>query len=155
MGEGILAMSSAERERLVVIGQVASRVLRQGLAAERLGLCVRQVKRLVRAYRERGDAGLVSRRRGQTSNRRLGAGVTARVKGFLLDKYRDFGPTLAAEKLLDLDGITVSRETIRQMQIGAGLWKPKRRRQTPQIRRDGIMRMMLRARIDATKGSEG
>jgi hypothetical protein len=53
MGEGILAMSSAERERLVVIGQVSSKVLRQGLAAERLGLCVRQVKRLVRAYRER------------------------------------------------------------------------------------------------------
>ncbi len=37
MGEGILAMSSAERERLVVIGQVASKVLRQGLAAERPG----------------------------------------------------------------------------------------------------------------------
>ena len=52
MGEGVLAMSSVERERLVVIGQVASKVLRQGLAAERLGLCVRQVKRLVRAYRE-------------------------------------------------------------------------------------------------------
>jgi len=128
MGEGILAMSSAERERLVVIGQVASRVLRQGLAAERLGLCVRQVKRLVRAYRERGDAGLVSRRRGQTSNRRLGAGVTARVKGFLLDKYRDFGPTLAAEKLAELEGIAVSRETVRRLQIELGVWKPKRRR---------------------------
>src|SRR5208337_2313980 len=123
MGEGILAMSSAERERLVVIGQVASRVLRQGLAAERLGLCVRQVKRLVRAYRERGDAGLVSRRRGQTSNRRLGAGVTARVKGFLLDKYRDFGPTLAAEKLAELEGIAVSRETVRRLQIELGVWK--------------------------------
>ena len=102
MGEGILAMSSAERERLVVIGQVSSKVLRQGLAAERLGLCVRQVKRLVRAYRERGDAGLVSRQRGRASNRRLGAGATARVKGFLLDKYKDFGPTLAAEKLAEL-----------------------------------------------------
>src|SRR5208337_4554703 len=115
MGEGILAMSSAERERLVVIGQVASRVLRQGLAAERLGLCVRQVKRLVRAYRERGDAGLVSRRRGQTSNRRLGAGVTARVKGFLLDKYRDFGPTEAGgtgrDRGLARDGSAASDRT--------------------------------------------
>jgi len=49
-------MSLGERERLVVIGQVASKVLRQGLAVERLRLCVRQTKRLVRAYRERGDA---------------------------------------------------------------------------------------------------
>jgi transposase len=128
MGEGILAMSSAERERLVVIGQVWSKVLRQGLAAERLGLCVRQVKRLVRAYRERGDSGLVSRQRGRTSNRRLDVGVTARVKGFLLDKYKDFGPTLAAEKLAELEGIAVSRETVRRLQIELGVWKPKRRR---------------------------
>ncbi len=102
-------MSSAERERLVVIGQVASKVLRQGLAAERLGLCVRQVKRLVRAYREWGDAALVSRQRGRASNRRLEAGVTAWVKGFLLGKYKDFDPTQAAEKLAELEGIAVSR----------------------------------------------
>ncbi len=88
-------MSSGERERLVVIGQVASKVLRQGLAAERLGLCVRQMKRLVRAYRERGDAGLVSRQRGLASNRRLDAGGTARLKSFLLD------PPLAANSLPD------------------------------------------------------
>src|SRR5208337_1184968 len=62
------------------------------------------------------------------SNRRLGAGVTARVKGFLLDKYRDFGPTLAAEKLAELEGIAVSRETVRRLQIELGVWKPKRRR---------------------------
>ncbi len=128
MFEGILAMSSAERERLVVIGQVASKVLRQGLAAERLGLCVRQVKRLVRAYRERGDAGLVSRQRGLAPNCRLDAGVTARLKSFLLSKYKDFGPTLAAEKLAELEGIAVSRETVRRLQIELGVWKPKRRR---------------------------
>ena len=45
-------MSSEQRERLVVIGQVASKVLRQEVAAKRLGLCVRQAKRLVRTYRE-------------------------------------------------------------------------------------------------------
>src|ERR1019366_1943890 len=44
------------------------------------------------------------------------------------EQYHDFGPTLAGEKLLDLDGIKVSRETIRQLQISSGLWKPKSRR---------------------------
>ena len=34
-------------------------------------------------------------------------------------------PTLAAEKLLEMDGIKVSSETLRQMQIGLRLWKPK------------------------------
>jgi transposase len=51
--EGVLAMSSRERERLLVIAEVARKGLRQDEAAERLGVCVRQVKRLVRAYRER------------------------------------------------------------------------------------------------------
>ena len=46
----------------------------------------------------------------------------------LKEKYEDFGPTLAAEKLLELEGIAVSRETVRQLQIGEKLWKPKRRR---------------------------
>jgi hypothetical protein len=69
-------MSSGERERLVVIGQVASKVLRQEVAAKRLGLCVRQAKGLVRTYRERGGSGPVSRQRRLASNR-LDAGVLA------------------------------------------------------------------------------
>lgn len=57
----------------------------------------------------------------------------------LKEKYEDFGPALAAEKLLELENIAVSPETIRQLQIGEKLWKPKRRRvrrvfQTPERR---------------------
>jgi len=102
--------------------------LRQRLAAERLGLCVRQVKRLVRAHRERGDAGLVSRRRGRASNRRLDAGVADRVEGFLLGQDKDFWQPLAAGELAELEGIAVSRETVRRHQIELGVWKPKRQR---------------------------
>jgi transposase len=128
MAAGALAMSGRERERLVVIAQVCGKVLSQGAAAERLGICVRQVKRLVRAYRAEGDAGLVSRQRGRASNRRLAPGVGERASELLGGKYRDFGPTLACEKLAELEGIFVSRETIRRLQIRLGLWKPKRRR---------------------------
>ena len=46
----------------------------------------------------------------------------------LADKYAGFGPTLAAEKLVDAEGITVSRETIRRLQIANELWRPKKRR---------------------------
>ena len=128
MAAGALAMSGRERERLIVIAQVCGKVLSQGAAAERLGICVRQVKRLVRAYRGEGDAGLVSRQRGRASNRRLAPGVGERTSELLGGKYRDFGPTLACEKLAELEGILVSRETIRRLQIRLGLWKPKRRR---------------------------
>jgi transposase len=127
-GGGALAMSGRERERLVVIAQVCGKVVSRGAAAERLGICVRQVKRLVRAYRAEGDAGLVSRQRGRTSNLRLAPGVGERASELLGGKCRDFGPTLACEKLAELEGIFVSRETIRRLQIRLGLWKPKRRR---------------------------
>ena len=105
MASGALAMSGRERERLVVIAQVWGKVVSQGAAADRLGICVRQVKRLVRAYRAEGDAGLVSRQRGRASNRRLAPGVGERASELLGGKYRDFGPTLACEKLAELEGI--------------------------------------------------
>ena len=88
-------------------------------ASERLGIGVRQFKRLVRSGAA-GDAGLVSRHRGRPSNNRLPPGERARIVELLRDKYPDFGPTLAVEKLLERDGITVSAETIRQMQIAMG-----------------------------------
>ena len=46
----------------------------------------------------------------------------------LRNKYADFGAALAAEKLLELDQIKVSAETVRRIQIDLGLWRPKKRR---------------------------
>ena len=50
------------------------------------------------------------------------------LKGLLRGKYAGFGPTLAAEKLAEIEGIAISRESIRRLQIAFGLWKPKSRK---------------------------
>jgi transposase len=121
-------MSAKERERAHVIRRVAERQLRQQRAAELLGIGVRQVKRLVASYRRRGDRGLVSGRRGKPSNNRLAERVVGRIEAALRDRYADFGATLAAEKLGEHEGIAVSVETVRQIQIRVGLWQPRRRR---------------------------
>ena len=128
MAAGILGMSAVERQRAFVVRQVCEGVLSQVVAAERLSLGVRQVKRLVRVWRARGDRGLISRQRGRVSPRRMAAGLRSRIAGLLRDKYRDFGATLAAEKLGELEGIAVSREFVRRLQIAVGLARPKRRR---------------------------
>lgn len=128
MDGDILAMSAEERERAHVIRQVADRRMRQARAAELLGIGVRQVKRLVAAYRRRGDRGLVSGRRGKPSNSRLSTATVAAVETALRDRYVGFGATLAAEKLLEHEGLRVSAETVRQTQIRLGLWQPKQRR---------------------------
>jgi predicted DNA-binding protein (UPF0251 family) len=53
VAEGMIAMSGKERDRLRVIEAVRERRLKQGEVAARVGLSVRQVKRLVRAHRKR------------------------------------------------------------------------------------------------------
>ena len=130
--EGILAMSGKERDRLKVIEAVREKRLKQGEAARQLGVSVRQVKRLVRAHRESGAAGLVSKRRGRPSNRRIDAAEREAVLACIRERYADFGPTLAAEYLASFQGFTRSVETLRQWMIRDGLWVPKRqRRQRP------------------------
>jgi transposase len=128
MAEGVLLMSGEERDRLHLVRAFLEHGLSQREASERLGIGIRQFRRLVRSWKQDGDVGLVSRQRGRPSNRRLSDDRRARIAELLRDKYAGFGATLASEKLLELDGIKVSAETVRQMQIVQGLWKPKRRR---------------------------
>lgn len=128
MREGILGMSASERDRASLVRRHVEEGLGQREASERLGIGVRQFKRLVRDWRREGDAGLMSRQRGRPSNNRLAADRRAEITALLRGKYQGFGPTLAAEKLASVERITVSAETLRQMQIGLGLWRPKKRR---------------------------
>lgn len=66
-----LTMSTKEIDRLEVLQRLGERRITQLLAAEQLGISVRQVKRLWKRYRERGVEELISRRRGKPSNHRL------------------------------------------------------------------------------------
>jgi transposase len=125
---GVLAMSGGERDRAFLVRQAIEGRLSQREASERVGIGVRQFKRLVRNWRAEGDAGLVSRQRGRPSHRRLPDALRMRISGLLREKYADFGATLAAEKLAELDQIKVSAETVRRLQIDLALWRPKKRR---------------------------
>lgn len=130
-----LLMSTEERERLKVISKLADGTGRkagmtQRTAAVLLGCDERHVRRLVAQYRREGDAGLVSKRRGRPSNRRLPAAYQEQVLALVREHYLDCGPTFIAEKLQEHHGIKVSRETLRQWMTAAGLWKPKARKAT-------------------------
>lgn len=83
MAEGELRMSASERERAHVVRQVLEHRLGHREGAERVGIGVRQFKRLVRSFRQAGDAGLVSRQRGRTSHNRLAEGQRSRIAALL------------------------------------------------------------------------
>lgn len=135
-------MSLKEADRYAVIEQVRRRTMRQADAALWLGVSVRQVKRLVRAVRTRGTAGVISKRRGVPSNRRIEPARREHYLALVREHYGDFGPTLAAEYLAERHGFAHSAETLRGWMIAAGLWKPKRVRQrtihSPRERRSAL-----------------
>jgi transposase len=124
-----LVLTPKEQDRLNVMKQLAEKELTQTEAATKLGIGVRQVKRLWRAYRKLGAAGLASKKRGGPGNHRLDAGVLQQALTLLQERYRRFGPTLAHEKLTEVEHLSLSVESVRQLMITAKLWHPKRARQ--------------------------
>jgi transposase len=122
----LLSMSKQEITRLEVMQRLKDKRLTQREAARMLGISTRQVKRLWRIYRKEGAKGLVSRRRGKASNNQLDAAVVQQALDLIKEKYADFGPTLAHEKLVELHGLKLSDESVRRLMIAEGVWKAKR-----------------------------
>lgn len=138
----MVTLSHRELDRLTVVRGVVEKKLKQRQAAEQLGLSTRQLKRLVKRYRREGAAGLASRRRGRPSNNRIAESVRSKAVSVIEEQYRDFGPTLACEKLAQRHELQVSVETVRQWMIGAQLWRAK-----PRHERRAFPRRARRARI--------
>jgi len=124
----LLTMSATELSRLEVMERLAEKRLSQKEAGEMLGVSIRQVKRLLRSYRRDGASGLVSQQRGKVSNHQIRAEVKQKVLDFLKGKYRGFGPTLACEKLEEVEGVKLSAESVRQMMMSEELWKARKER---------------------------
>ena len=136
----MVSMSKLEFDRLEVLLGVQSGRLRVEDACTLIGLSRRQVFRLLQGLRDDGAPSLVSRRRGRPSNRRLPDAVRQLAVTLVRERYVDFGPTLAAEKLAELHGCKVSRETLRQWMMADGIWTDRRHRlpspHQPRRRRD-------------------
>ncbi|MFX1672356.1 ISNCY family transposase [Paraburkholderia sp. A2WS-5] len=127
-GRELITASMRELERVKVIEAVVEGRLRCFQAAERLQLSERQISRLCRRYEACGPAGLVSARRGRPSNRELSIDLRARAMALVRERYADFGPTLACEKLAECHGIALAKETVRRWMRDAGLWIPRAQR---------------------------
>jgi transposase len=128
MAEGAIELTKKALHRLKVVEAVSEKRLSQAEAARQLGITRRQVKRLAAAYRREGAESSVSRRLGKPSNRRLKDPLRDSIRALLVERYPDFGPTLAGEKLLEVHALEVSIETVRQLLTELGLWKPKTRK---------------------------
>jgi transposase-like protein len=124
----MIAMNARERRRMTLMTRVAEGLLKLRVAAEMLRVTYRQVKRIWRRYRQKGDRGLVHCGRGRCSNRARPAAERQRAVGLCTQRYTGFGPLLASEHLAADHGIVVDHETLRRWLLSAGLWEARRRR---------------------------
>jgi hypothetical protein len=120
-------MSNQEIKRLELMRQLSDKTLTQAQVGEVLGVSERQVRRLLRRYEALGASGLISGHRGKPCNRRYDQTIKQAIMASVRQRYSDFGPTLAAEYLLE-EGYEVSKETLRQWMVADGLWKPSHKR---------------------------
>ncbi len=136
MREDIVEMTKRDLERWQVIQRVMLGTLTQAEAGEVLGLCERQVRRLVKKGRKKGARGLIHGSRGKPSPRKMAEELEDRITAIIRTRYPDFSPLHAAEKLAERHRIEVSREKVRQVMMSHGLWKRRRARKEAHVWRE-------------------
>ena len=136
---GLIAMSERDLQRIEILSKVVDGRMTMVSASHVLDLSTRQVRRLLERMRTGGAASIRHKAIGRPSNNRISDGVRDYAVTLVCERYADFGPTLAAEKLSERDGLRVSRETLRRWMVDAGLWLSRKQRRTfhqPRLRRE-------------------
>src|SRR3989344_875769 len=121
-------MTTIERLRLTVIEELADGLINGTTAANKLSLSVRQVKRLKAEFKNKGHEGLIHGSRGRPGSRKIDINLEKNIVKIINDKYHDFGPLLAHEKLQEFHQIKLGHETIRAIMIRNNIWKLKKRK---------------------------
>lgn len=128
---GLVTMTQRELSRVQVLNDLVSGRTTIAATAQLLGISRRQVFRLRDRFEKDGAAGLASRNRGKPSNHKLPDDLRRQVLDIVRERYEDFGPTLASEKLKALHGIAISPETLRIWMKAEGIWMDRRNQKKP------------------------
>jgi len=126
----VLQMTQRDVDRIRILHKALEKRITQRKAGELLDLCRVHVNRLCQKIKEKGDRAIIHGLRGRPSNHQLPAGLADKAISKIKERYSDFRPTFAAEKLLELDKIKLSAETVRRLMITANLWADKKRKAT-------------------------
>src|SRR6266403_6402885 len=128
MRQGTFALSQKELQRVAVISSCVKGDLACARAASLLNLTPRHVQRLKSRLRQGGEAALAHASRGRPSHRRLPDRVRDRILHLVRTTYAGFNDHHLCEKLVEEEGFSLSRETLRRLLRQTGLGSPKKRR---------------------------
>lgn len=125
----LLQMSREEISRASVLDEVAAGMLTQVGASLKLGITDRHLRRVLKEYKVHGPRALVHGLRGKPSNNKTPQEKLDRAIELIKEKYWDFGPTFAAEKLLEIHNLRIDHDVLRKEMIRVGIWVEKKRKQ--------------------------
>jgi transposase len=128
MRQGTFALSQKELQRVAVISSCVKGDLACARAAALLDLTPRHVKRLKSRLRQGGEAALAHASRGRPSHRRLPQRVRDRILQLARTTYAGFNDHHLCEKLVEKEGLSLGRETLRRLLRSAGIGSPRKRR---------------------------
>jgi transposase len=128
MNEKRVTLTINELKRLKVVQEMEAGRMTASEGAEALDLSVRQVRRLKRAYREKGAAGLAHGNRGKASTRRTAEAIRKQVVTLATREYQDYNDQDFTEELEERRGIKLSRSTVRRIRRAAGQGSSRKRR---------------------------
>lgn len=123
-----IALTEKEQRRALVLNRVLGGELAVGGAAELLGLSERQTKRLLAAYKKEGVASLPHGNRGREPHNKLDGGTKAKAVELASGRYAGLNHTHVTEKLVEEEGLRLSRSTVWRLLAGEGIRSPRRRR---------------------------
>ncbi len=134
MTQELFIMSNRELSRYEVVKNLIDGKINGTEASKQLNLTVRQVKNLKARVKKEGAKGLIHGNRGKSGNRKLSEEKVAKIEKIVKEKYYDFGPLFASEKLEENHQIKINKETLRQLMTVWSLWKPKSRKKNKEYR---------------------
>ena len=120
-----LKMTLKEADRLAIMKLLDKKKINLRKAPQEMGISYRHSLRIWQHYQREGPPGLISRQRGSPSNHQLSRHLKQMALDLVREKYADYGPTLAREKLAEKHELHLAKETLRQLMIKSGFWKPK------------------------------
>src|SRR3989475_1019173 len=137
---GMVSYTQAAMERAMKVQEVILRAMAKKItwwqAAEIIGMSDRQMRRLHWRYREHGYDGLLDRRVGQPSPKRVPLAVVEQVLGLYQEKYFDLNVRHFHEKLREQHQIRLSYTWVKKALQGAGLVRRERKRGVHRRRRE-------------------
>jgi hypothetical protein len=121
-------LNNKEQFRLDVVRSTINGEITNGEASKILSISERQVKRLKASVRKLGETAVVHKLKGRVSNNFSGNSFKNYVLGLIKEKYSDFGPSFASEKLSETNNIDVNPETLRIWMAEAGIWREHKKK---------------------------